>query len=170
MNLSITLAPAAAVITLACCQSSVLTGPPSLKLGRDQCAECGMLVSDQRCAASLLVDSDGRREHLIYDDIGCMLDAEQKAASNIVERHVRDYANDGWVVAQQAAFLLADPSTLPTPMGSGIVAFAVPASAEAEARKRGGVVVDFAALASTRVRARIPGAATDAAAHHSPAR
>ncbi len=140
---------AAGLVVLACCESSPLTGPPVLKPGRDECAACGMLVSDQRCAGSLLVERDGRREHLIYDDIGCMLEAERDGASlgQVIERHVRDYSGDGWLEAGRAAFVRADPKAMPTPMGSGIVAFAGVELAKTEAGKRGGVVVEFAGLA-----------------------
>lgn len=139
----------AGMALLACCESSPLTGPPTLKPGRDECAECGMLVSDQRCAASLLVERGGRREHLVYDDIGCMLQAERDGASvgRVIERHVRDYSGDGWLEAGRAAFVRADPTAMPTPMGSGIVAFAGVEIARAEAGKRGGAVVEFAGLA-----------------------
>ena len=39
----------AALATLASCQQTPLTGPPELKLGRQECGDCGMLINEDRC-------------------------------------------------------------------------------------------------------------------------
>lgn len=148
------------------CDDSVLTGPPELRLGRDECAECGMLVNDERCAAVLLVESppgSGRRRHLVYDDIGCLLDAESKrpAEFGVIERYFKDYASHAWVRAEAASCVNASADTLPTPMGSGMVAFGSAPGAEAAARQSRGVVTDYAGLVAIRrewasSRGRVP--------------
>jgi hypothetical protein len=138
--------------TLPACSTSPLTGPPTLKLGRDACAECGMLINEDRCSCSLLIERNGRREHLLYDDIGCMLDDERDGldGAKVLERHVHDHASKHWVPAENAAFLFAEPSRIATPMGSGIVAFSAPQDAQAAATKHAGTIMDLPALAKRR--------------------
>lgn len=144
-----------ALAALVACGSEPLSGPPTeMKLGRHECAECGMIVSEDRCSSALLVEDDGRREYLYYDDIGCMLDDERAGLDDrtVVERHVRDYNAKSWVEATKAQFLFTDSKALQTPMGSGMVAFAQAASADAARAKLGGQVVSYAELAKVRAQ------------------
>ncbi len=144
--------PALTLLALAGCESDVLQGPPELRLGRDECAECGMLISEDRCAAALLIEDRGRREHLLFDDIGCLLDLERDGLEprTVVERFARDYAQRGWVATPQAHFLLTDPQKLITPMASGLVAFAQRDEAEQALAAHGGKLLDFNALSEAR--------------------
>lgn len=137
---------------LPACQRTVLTGPPELRLGRSECGECGMLISEDRCSSALLIDSKGHREHVLYDDIGCMLDSERRGLDGAVvaERYVHDFDSRAWVQAGQAHFVAADRDSLQTPMGSGLVAFANAQDALATARAHKGQVLDYAALAAFR--------------------
>jgi nitrous oxide reductase accessory protein NosL len=134
------------------CDRTRQVGPPDIRPGRDECRECGMIIADVRCSSALIADRDGRRESTLFDDIGCMLDAEREHAAEfrIMGRFVHDYSTRAWVEADSAVFLLADRGSLPTPMGSGIGAFADRAQAE-EARERlGGKVLDYAGLKEAR--------------------
>lgn len=144
--------PAAVGLLAAGCGRAELTGPPELRPGRDECAECGMLIHDERSAGAVLVERDGRREHLLFDDVGCMLDHERQGGGTlrILERFARDYRGGGWLGTDQAAFLMTESDLLRTPMGSGIAAFADRAAAEAAEREFGGEVMDYAALADAR--------------------
>ncbi len=139
--------------TLAACGRTPLHGPPELRLGRSECAECGMLVSEDRCSSSLLVESRALREHLLYDDIGCMLDHEHKGLPGftIIERYVHDHNTRHWVQAENASFLFTDPQSLYTPMGSGIVAYSTKSDALAAAETHGGTVLDLAQLTDARI-------------------
>ena len=150
--LTLALVIAAATAGLSSCGGAPLSGPPELKLGRSECAECNMLISEDRCSCGLLVDDNGHREYLLYDDIGCMLDSERAGLDGrtVVERYVHDHTSKAWVVADQAAFVMVDPKALPTPMGSGIVAFASRANADAAAAKHAGKVLDYRALGEAR--------------------
>lgn len=131
-----------ALILLAACQSSLLTGPPELRLGRHECALCGMLVSEDRCSTAILVDDGGRRDYLFFDDIGCMLDAEHEGkVGSVLERYVHDYGTRTWVRAEEAIYVFASPKLLPTPMGSGLVAFAERAEAERLGEPRGAKIL-----------------------------
>lgn len=131
-------------------------GPPVLRAGRDECAACGMSIHDMRCAAALIVEDRGRRDARLFDDIGCLLDAERARGTEprILERYVRDYAGDAWVRASDAVFLVTDEAGLRTPMGSGIAAFADRDAAEGARARHGGQVVGYDALHALR-RARV---------------
>ena len=39
-------------ITLVGCGGDDLSGPPTLRLGSDECAECGMIIGEERCSSS----------------------------------------------------------------------------------------------------------------------
>lgn len=139
---------------LVSCDSAPLTGPPELRLGREVCAECGMIVGEERCAAAMLVERDGKRERLIYDDIGCMLDDERDDLGGaVIERYVHDHGTRAWVRAETAVFLVGAPADVRTPMGSGLVAFADLTSAE-RANIAGATVATLQQAADAR-RARI---------------
>ena len=99
------------------CQRRVVTGPPELRPGRDQCAHCGMMISDERCAGACIVEQDGDRSALVFDDIGCMIDYARRhdASTRIVAGFVRDYSAGQWIPAQTAHYLCAKPDQLVTP-------------------------------------------------------
>ena len=134
------------------CGAKPLSGPPELRLGRDECAECGMLINEDRCSSALLVERDGRREYLLFDDLGCMLDVEreQLEGRKIVERYAHDHTTKQWCRAEQAVFLLADPDKLATPMGSGMVAFKSREAAESARTAHGGELTDYAGVVKAR--------------------
>ena len=134
--------------TLSACTRTELTGPPNLRLGRDECAECGMIINEDRCSAALLISDDGGREHALFDDIGCMLDYERPVT--VIETFVHDHATRAWVPASQATFILVDEKSFSTPMGSGMATFADPAQAAAAAAAHAGRTLDFSALPDAR--------------------
>ncbi len=138
------------LLTLAGCARQPLSGPPALRLGRDQCAECGMIVNEERFACGLLVERGGRREHLVYDDAGCMLDAELDglSGSRILERFVHDEPSRRWIAGDSATLVMA--ASIATPMGSGIVAFSSREEGEAYARAHAGTPMDWASAGVAR--------------------
>lgn len=140
---------------LAACERDGLSGPPTLRLGRDECAECGMAIHDEPASAAIMVEQDGRRDYLLFDDIGCLLDLERSRGTDlrVVGRFVHDHAGGGWLIGEAAVFLVTDGSTLRTPMASGLAAFADQAAAELGQKQYGGEVQRFSELVETR-RAR----------------
>lgn len=143
---------AAAAAAAAACERGSLTGPPQLRLGRDECGECGMLVCEERSAAAMLIEGEAGRAHVVFDDAGCLLDYESERADElrVLGRFARDHESGAWIDADAAHFLLASPDRLPTPMGSGIAAFAAGGGA-ARARERvGGEVLSLASLRTAR--------------------
>lgn len=153
MNVRVSIAFLLLCLAAACgCGSNELEGPPELRLGRDECGECGMLVGEDRFSSALLVDRRGLREHIVYDDIGCMLDAEVEHQSEwkVIERFVHDRATRAWLPAGRASFLFADSASLQTPMGSGIAAYSDKAAAERDRERHGGRVLGLDELAEAR--------------------
>ncbi|HRJ48963.1 MAG: nitrous oxide reductase accessory protein NosL [Phycisphaeraceae bacterium] len=145
---------ACAVTMLTACDQRERTGPPELRLGRDQCAQCGMIIMEDRCSSATLVEDRGRRSYRLFDDIGCMLDdlRENPAAVTVIDRFVHDHGTRAWIRAADAVFFYADPISLHTPMGTGIVAFAARADAQALHAIHGGEILDEPAISAARAR------------------
>jgi copper chaperone NosL len=121
--------------------------PPEIVYGEDVCARCGMIISDERFAASLVVEkSPNVYEHLLFDDIGNMLMYAREAGedAHFVSYFVHDYHSKEWLNAQDAHFVLSDE--IQTPMAFGIAAFEEYSVAEAEAQKWHGSIADFATV------------------------
>lgn len=117
--------------SLAGCGRGELTGPPQMRLGREECAACGMLINEDRCSCALLFERDRERLYAFFDDLGCMMNYEYEHAEDVrvLERYVRDYQSRAWRNADHAIFARADRDALHTPMGSGTVAFSTIESA-----------------------------------------
>lgn len=146
------LASALAASLLTACDRGDLAGPPTLRVGRDECAECGMLISEDRCASALLIARDGIREHIAFDDIGCMLDYQSHTPADvqIVDAFVLDYESRAWIPAANAHFVYADRERLHTPMASGIVALGSEPAARATQEAFGGEILTYQAVAPAR--------------------
>lgn len=134
------------------CQRAELTGPPELRLGRDQCVECGMIINEDRFSSAALIDNKyDQREHILFDDVGCMLDYQREHPDvAFVDLFAHDADTRGWITTDQATFLLADSSAILTPMGSGIAAYATPAAAARAQSEHGGDLLTYADLAPRR--------------------
>lgn len=139
--------------------SKPLSGPPELRLGRDECAECGMLIAEDRCSCALLIDDQGAPRHALFDDVGCLLDYRMKdSAPPVLEAYVHDHQSRAWVPAESAWFVQHDPGAVRTPMGTGLIAFAAESDARAAAQLSAGVVLDYPGVfAARRDRALRPG-------------
>lgn len=140
---------AAAVILLGACGGASVTPetPPEILYGEDVCDQCGMIISDERFAAGLVVEVDpGRYEHRIFDDIGDLLafEKEHGDALTIATYYVHDYNSKDWIDGQNAYYIHSN--NLRTPMGFGLAAVAQPLEAEALAVEWGGTVLTFAEL------------------------
>jgi copper chaperone NosL len=138
-------------ILLPACRGAEVSGPPTIRAGRDECAGCGMIIGEDLCSCAILVEDGGRRTYLLFDDLGCLLDHRSDHPDTVVvDSYVHDYATGGWARGATAQYLLAVPDKVRTPMGSGIVAFETEAQAVAEQTRSGGEVVDYERLVETR--------------------
>lgn len=148
----------AAIAGFSACRREELSGPPTLRLGRDQCAGCGMILSEDRFAGALLVDVDGERTHLVFDDLGCMLDYRcGNAHLAPIEMYVRDYNAREWVAAGSAWYLHGSKGMPATPMGSGIVAFGSREAATSQQEKSGGTVMSDGEVLESHRNEQRPG-------------
>jgi copper chaperone NosL len=133
------------------CSRKPNDGPPQVRYGQDECALCGMIVSDERHAAALRAVVDGQTRDLLFDDVGDMIEYEQEnPAARAIRRYVHDFETRQWVDAAHAKFV--QDEKVHTPMGSGILAFAD----ETRARTRGTQVVQWGALQALSTAASGP--------------
>jgi copper chaperone NosL len=132
--------------------------PEPLHLGAEECAHCSMLITERRYAAQLL---NARGKAFMFDAVECLRGFVQDgtvAAADIHSIWVTDAAaGDGWIAAEEAAFLHSPE--LRTPMGGGLAAYASAAAAAAAAAELNGVVMTWTELLAS------PDAMHGAAAH-----
>lgn len=116
-----------------------------------------MLIAEERSAGALLVDRDGRRDYLHFDDIGCLLDfsSDPERTGTVTEVYVHDHESRAWIDAEAASYVCAEPGAIRTPMGSGIAAFGSRETADGMAGSVGGVVLDYAGVAQRRASERV---------------
>lgn len=132
------------------CAGSDDSTPPAIRLGRDECAECGMLINEDRFSTTAQVLVDGRKKWLVFDDIGDMLDHERDNTFSVLGRFVHDYESRQWHAATGAVFVYAE--SLHTPMGSGLAAFADRDAAARRATEWKGRTMSFDELVAFRVQ------------------
>lgn len=140
----------AVLVLLAACDDDDPNAPPAIAYGVTPCAECDMIISDERyAAATIIADSRGRPEPLAFDDIGDQIDYESSHSGlTILSRWVHDHTTHEWLRAEEATYVRSP--ALHTPMASGIAAFASRDAAEAaKADLTQGEVLSFADLFST---------------------
>lgn len=111
-------------VALVGCQARQAHTTPTIRVGQDTCAQCRMIISEARFAASLVSRSG---EVTVFDAIECMIRARRAAPDPAPAAWVHDYESDQWREAD-AAWYVRSPR-LPTPMGGGLVAFGDAASA-----------------------------------------
>jgi len=146
----------------ACGRPTDPLAPPAIAYGEDVCAECGMIVSEARFAAAIVVEAEpGVTEARVFDDIGEMLRHQARQPGLVVRRwYVHDYVSLDWLDATTATFVRA--GGIETPMAFGVVAFRDPARARALADEAHGEVLTFdglrtgeqSALSTVRMRPR----------------
>ncbi|MCL4239853.1 MAG: nitrous oxide reductase accessory protein NosL [Dehalococcoidia bacterium] len=115
------------------------TGIPEVKLGKQQCARCGMVIADGRFAAAWR-DADGKAR--VFDDPGCMLlDQLELAPAEGTQFWVADYRDETFIDATLAAYVVS--GAIRSPMAYGIAAFATRAAADGALGELGGTVADW---------------------------
>ena len=127
-----TLVPSVAIVAMLTACGSSPPQPVAIDTANDACAHCRMIVSDARMAGQIVAPGE---DPLVYDDIGCMARAigGGKSADHA---YVADHRTGDWVPARTAAY--THVPTLPTPMGSHIIAHADDESRRADPAAAGG--------------------------------
>lgn len=107
--------------------------PVPLVLDEDACSHCRMAISQREFAAEA-VTPGGRVER--FDDIGCLLDWRRKQeVPESTGFFVVDFDTGDWLDATEAVYVRS--RAIPTPMGSGLVAFGSRDAAAAASRRLG---------------------------------
>lgn len=122
-----------------------LSGDPKIRYGSEPCAQCGMVISDDRFAAAIR-ESSSREYH--FDDTGCMIvHARQSPPPAGAAYYVRDFAAGVWLDAPSASYVNAPG--IKSPMAYDIAAFSSPSAASDFARARTGTPDTWAQLMSS---------------------
>lgn len=118
--------------------------PPAVLDARNEpCRSCRMVVSDQAFASQIVGPGE---EPQFFDDLGCLrsfLDGAPKIAARSVT-YVADHRTKAWVRAESAVFVEAVSVT--APMGSRVLAFASPASRDADPDAKDGKTLTLDAV------------------------
>jgi copper chaperone NosL len=155
-------AAAALLALLAGCSGDKPLDPPDIRFGQDTCAECGMIVSDERFAGAIVYRRDREVQHALFDDVGEMLTFTPPHAE-ASRWWVRDAQTRAWVDADAAHFVVE--SRTHTPMGTGVLAFASSDDADRAITADGGQRVD---LAQAKQALAIPAASAEGSSAAAP--
>ena len=115
--------------------------PPEINYGRDVCARCGMIISEERYAAGL-VAQDGTAT--VFDDSGELVAFVQVEGLQQRRVWVHDYDTKRWIDGEKAFFVV--DATAQTPMGTGVVTFEQQAAAATYAAANQGRVLTWAEM------------------------
>lgn len=126
------------------CSEKLVEGPPAVKYGQAECAECGMILNEERFASAALIESTEGRTYLLFDDIGDQLVYLKKRSPKVIQQFVHDVNTREWIDAEKAYFLKNE--SFHTPMGSGIIAFRDRAAADSKAQEVKSSVLTWEAL------------------------
>lgn len=118
--------------------------PPEIAYGEDVCDRCGMIISEERHAAGLMVEGEDGRAYRLFDDVAAVVLYDRDHPDvRILGRWVRDYATREWLIADSASYVRGEE--VQTPMAFGIVATA-PSRADSLAAELGGSVLTWSEL------------------------
>jgi copper chaperone NosL len=118
-------------LLVSACGNADASGPipqPKFVFGEDLCAECSMIISEQRFAGAIGLRERGRVKHLLFDDIGEMFLFELPSHDG-ARYFVHDLGTSACIDAEAAFFVRS--KKLRTPMGTGVAAFATEAERDA---------------------------------------
>lgn len=111
------------LIAVVACNSGA-PKPDAIRPDEDSCASCRMQISERRFATEVLT-AEG--QYLKFDDLGCFRSyLQNKPELRAESMWVTSYETGLWMDARSAAYLLDSGER--TPMGSGIVAIALPST------------------------------------------
>lgn len=130
--------PALLLLLAAACGGSDASGPPEIEYGRDMCAECHMIITDERFACAYRT-AEG--EERLFDDPGDLLAfGIEMDELDGAEVWVHDYGTKEWVEGPNAFYVVGGEG-VESPMSWGVVAYADEGDATAFADDSRGRVV-----------------------------
>jgi nitrous oxide reductase accessory protein NosL len=131
-----------ALALLGSCDRGAEDGPPTVRLGYDVCAQCNMIISDERWATATIIDGARGPEPILFDDFNCQVNHEiEHSGQDILDRWSHDHATSGWIRTADAHFLITPGMW--TPMASSVAAFTLESDARAAREMHGGDLVSF---------------------------
>lgn len=135
----------AITLPLASCDETPTDGPPTVRLAHDLCAECNMIISDERWATATIVEGPRGPEPRLFDDFNCQVRYEHTHPDlTIHARWSHDHASLEWIPTESARFVRA--GGIQSPMGSGAAAFTNDPSAQPLASEQRTSTLSFAEL------------------------
>lgn len=130
------------VMMLGGCGEADPDAPPQILLGDSVCAECGMIVSDERFGTATIIEDERGSQALIFDDFNCQKLFELKHPQlGVITRWSRDYDTLEWF--RTCDGYLAQSHRIHSPMASGVASFATHEDATALAQSLEGVVITY---------------------------
>jgi copper chaperone NosL len=145
LHASLGLMGLACAMGLSGCSREAQGGPPAIRYGDSVCAECGMILSDERFSTALQAGGGRGDGALIFDDTGCQIRYEKKHPDlEIIERWTHDYTTGEWISTADAWFVRSEE--IRSPMGSNIAAFDSESRAKVVAEPIGVGVVGFESI------------------------
>lgn len=131
----------AAAIAVACAQGA--PPPAPLDTRNESCGSCRMAISDARFASQLVAAAE---EPKFFDDLGCLANylRSTKSLPRGGRVYVADHRTKAWVPAAEAVYTKVPG--IETPMGSHVIAYANPASRDADPDARPGEPIAREAL------------------------
>ena len=115
---------ASSMIVLAACSESM---PQEIAVGKDQCANCKMTISEPKYATQLITEK-GRLYK--FDDISCMNDYEvsNTESTGNAKTYVADFSSGEFIEKTTATFIKG--GDIKSPMGGNTQAYKDKAAAE----------------------------------------
>ena len=128
------------------CDRQQPLAPPEVQYGQSECADCGMIVSDQRYAAGLILETaQGDFVPRVFDDIGCMIKYEQhQKDGKVLAHYVKDYQTSQWLTVEKA--VLVHRQQIQSPMAYGLAAAGNREDAQKLAGGDAQAITDYATL------------------------
>ena len=115
---------ASSIIVLAACAK---TGPQEIAVGKDQCDNCKMTISDPKYATQLITEK-GRAYK--FDDISCLNDYETSNTETTAnaKKYVADFPSGNFIETGTATLIKG--GDIKSPMGGNTQAYQDKAAAE----------------------------------------
>jgi nitrous oxide reductase accessory protein NosL len=109
------------VLTAACGKTERLD-PPLVHYGEDFCAQCNMIVNEERFATASITEAQGESPSpRLFDDIICQFAFEGTHPNEVVRRRfAHDAATSEWFDASAGFFVKCD--AVRSPMGGSVLA------------------------------------------------
>lgn len=123
--------------------------PTPIRYGQDNCANCQMLVMDNRFGAELVTD---KGKVYVFDSIECLAWYREVPAEAVHSRWVTDYNLPGTLIDAAAAFYLSSDN-LRSPMGVNLSAFSDEKIAASYQQDHGGEVLRWDGVTALVARA-----------------